>query len=147
MKYSRILAPIDISYENISWTQDALDTAVELARQSNGELDVLTVVPENLFRGYYPDLYSDDVSDQARNRLEEVVRKHCPQGMKVNLEVARGGICSEIIGLAKDRNVDAIVMASHGPMTRDFLLGSNAAYIALHAPCSVFIVRGTKEKP
>ena len=107
---------------------------------------MLTVVPENLFRGYYPDLYSDEVVDQARQRLQDVARDHCPQDIKINLEVARGGICSEIIGVAQEHKADAIVMASHGPMTRDFLLGSNAAYIALHAPCSVFVVRGTKDQ-
>ncbi len=33
------------------------------------------------------------------------------------------------------------VLASHGPVLKDYVVGSNAGYIALHAPCSVFVVR------
>ncbi len=36
---------------------------------------------------------------------------------------------------------DLIVMASHRPEMKDYLLGSNAGHIVLHAPCSVFVVR------
>jgi glycine betaine/choline ABC-type transport system substrate-binding protein len=41
---------------------------------------------------------------------------------------------------------DLIVMASHRPSLKDYLLGPNAAHVARHARCTVYIVR-EDEKP
>jgi nucleotide-binding universal stress UspA family protein len=32
-------------------------------------------------------------------------------------------------------------MGSHDPHFTDYLIGSNAAHVALHTPCSVLVVR------
>jgi len=37
---------------------------------------------------------------------------------------------------------DLIVMGSHRPAMATYLLGSNAARIVRHAPCSVMVLRG-----
>ncbi len=34
-----------------------------------------------------------------------------------------------------------VVMAAHDPRITDYLIGSNAAHVVLHAPCSVLVVR------
>ncbi len=34
-----------------------------------------------------------------------------------------------------------IVMGSHDSHFTDYLIGSNAAHVALHTPCSVLVVR------
>ena len=43
--------------------------------------------------------------------------------------------------MADETNADLIVMASHRPELKDFLLGPNAARVVRHANCSVLVVR------
>ena len=52
-----------------------------------------------------------------------------------------GSVYREIIACARSEGVDLIVMGSHAPNVADYLLGSNAARVVRHSPCSVHIVR------
>ena len=44
-------------------------------------------------------------------------------------------------GRSEAIKADLIVMGSHRPELRDYLLGPNAARVVRHAPCSVVVVR------
>lgn len=136
-----ILVPVDTSYESGDWIRPVFDEALYLAQRADAEIHVVTVVPENLFKGFYPDVYSGDVVRTASDRLDAIVRANLPPNLKATAHVAEGGICTEILKQAKALEADVIVMASHGPLMRDYVMGSNAAHVALHAPCSVFVVR------
>ena len=46
-----------------------------------------------------------------------------------------------ILDLAEKIGADLIVMASHRPELKDYLLGPNAARVVRHAECSVMVVR------
>ena len=139
--YSRILVPVDTSYGDHSWLKVPLDNAFEYATRSMGTIHLVSAIPENLLKGYYPDLNAEDIVKPATAKLEKIRAALLPINAQVKLHVEIGGICSEILRVARDINADLIVMASHGPLVRDYWLGSNASYIALHAPCSVFVVR------
>ena len=52
-----------------------------------------------------------------------------------------GSISAEIRYTAEELGCDLIVMGSHDPHFTDYLIGSNAAHVALHTPCSVLVVR------
>lgn len=143
--YPKILVPIDTSYNDDYWLKSPLERACGLLEKPGGTLYAMTVVPENLLRGYYPDLYSEDIASSAKDKLDAIVKRNCPSDVTVKTRVANGGICTEILRVASEISVDLIIMASHGPLTRDYLLGSNAGHITLHAPCSVFVVRENHE--
>jgi nucleotide-binding universal stress UspA family protein len=70
-----------------------------------------------------------------------VVREKVPSGLMVEKIVALGSIYREILRAAQEVPADRIVMGSHRPERKDFLLGSNAAKVARHAKCSVLVVR------
>jgi len=139
--YTNILVPIDISYETDAWQRPALVNASQMAQLSGGRIHALTVVPLNLFTGYYPNMYTSEISQGAKKKLETMVRTVISGDITVTVGVEHGSICTEILRVAREMPADLIVMASHGPLTRDYLLGSNAAHITLHAACSVFIAR------
>lgn len=65
---------------------------------------------------------------------------------KVSYTTREGVAAEEIIDEAKDWRADLVVVGTHGRrgLTK-FLLGSVAQRIAVHAPCSVEIVRKPKE--
>ena len=48
---------------------------------------------------------------------------------------------AELARLCERFKPDLIVMGSHDPHFTDYLIGSNAAHVALHTPCSVLVVR------
>ena len=47
-----------------------------------------------------------------------------------------------IIDYATGIGADCIILGSHKPGLRDFLLGSTAARVVRHAPCAVHVLRG-----
>lgn len=139
--FSKVLVPIDTTYQSDDWTQAPLAVASELASKSDGLIHVMSVIPRNLLEGYYPDLYTERVAEDVMRKLQEIVKRYCPPDAHVETSVEEGSICNNILAVARKLPADIIVMASHGPMIKDYLLGSNAGHIALHAPCSVFVVR------
>ena len=143
--YSNILVPIDTSYKSGAWAKPSLRSAAEMAQKTGARIHVLSVIPDNLLAGYYPDLHTEEVVLEAKKKLDAIVKEDLPSDVGVEVHVVQGGICKEILRVARELPADVIVMASHGPLTRDYVLGSNAAHVTLHAPCSVFVVREMKE--
>ncbi len=139
--FSKILVPCDLTYGNSEWLNPSIWSAWDLAERYNAHVTFLTVVPENLIKGFYPDVYEERVANDALEKLQGIVGDLLPETPRVDCIVREGGICAEIIDVAKELGVDLIAMASHGPMIRDYLLGSNATHVALHVPCSVLILR------
>lgn len=139
--FSKILVPCDVSYEADEWLHPTIRSAWDLAEKYGSHLTFLTVVPENLIKGFYPDVYEERVAHDALEKLQGMVSSHISDPARVDCLVREGGICPEIINAAKELSIDLIAMASHGPLIRDYLLGSNATHVALHVPCSVLILR------
>jgi nucleotide-binding universal stress UspA family protein len=137
--YSTILVPIDTSQEN-AWTF-SLPVASEMAQKFSARIHAMTVVPDYLLQGFYPDLGSGEVTRETEEKLTKIVQANVPKDVPVTSSVARGGIYHEILRVAREMPADLIVMASHRPEMKDYLLGSNAGHIVIHAPCSVFVVR------
>ena len=64
-----------------------------------------------------------------------------PDALPTRRIVAEGKIYREILSAAKAIEADLIVMGSHHPELKDYLLGPNAARVVRHADCSVMVVR------
>jgi len=50
-------------------------------------------------------------------------------------------IYAEILGAAEAAEADLVVVGSHRPAMKDYLLGTNAARVVRHARCSVLVAR------
>lgn len=139
--FKSILCPIDIAHRS-SW-QFALPQAVELAAAGGKRLLVVTVVRDlaSMFEGIHLASQLERVVSEARSRLSLIVADIDAKGVKVDQDVRFGSIGAQILAAAKDRGVDLIVMASHRPEMKDYLIGPNAAHVAQHAECSVLVLR------
>ena len=73
--------------------------------------------------------------------LTEWVETHVPDTVEVHPHVLHGTIYDEILRAADKLEADVIVMGSHRPALKDYLLGPNAARVMRHARCSVYVVR------
>ena len=81
------------------------------------------------------------LSDMARTQLEELAqaRADVVERLQVEIGTAWRAVCET----AKADGVDLVVIGSHGYGGIDRLLGTTAAKIVDHAPCSVYVVRQT----
>ncbi|MTI45730.1 nucleotide-binding universal stress UspA family protein [Roseibium hamelinense] len=140
--YKSILVPIDLG-EETSWAK-ALPTAVAMARTFDAELHLVSVVPDfgrSIVGSYFPKDYEHDALEAAGNALQKFITEHEEKGIKVKGHVAHGTIYEEINAAADKLDCDLIVLSSHRPELKDYLLGPNAARVVRHAKQSVLVVR------
>jgi universal stress protein F len=145
----KILVPIDLVHES-SW-KNAVPAALDLARNPDDELVVMTVVPEIVagldwryaIRGETGGSEKLDINEylrEAKTRIEEIIGGYAP-GVPVEVIARYGTVYEEILNVADELKVDQIVMAAHRPSLADYLLGPNTARVVRHAHCSVQVVR------
>jgi len=130
--YKHILVPVDLG--DTPAAAKAVGVARHIARRDGSRISIVSIVPawpDNLLReppDYQPDL--DAYIDAIR------------EGLDIEGEIKAGGsISGRIIEAVEDKRIDLVVMASHDPRVTDYLIGSNAAHVVLHSPCSVLVVR------
>lgn len=141
--FNCILLPIDLSAET-SWTK-AAPVAVRMARDDNAPLHVVTVLPDfgtSMVGDYFQKGFEEQALHEVGERLQAWVAETIPKGVDVHPHVLVGRVYDQIIIAADRLNADAIVMASHHPELKDYLLGPNAARVVRHASQSVFVIRG-----
>ncbi|AXS42563.1 universal stress protein [Breoghania sp. L-A4] len=140
--YKNILLPIDLGEES-SWRK-ALPEAVDLARHYPADLHIVAVVPQigsALVGSFFPKDYEKRAVAEASKLLEAFIAEHVPSGIVAKGHIAHGVIYEEILHAANKIDVDLIVLGSHRPELKDYLLGPNAARVVRHARQSVMVVR------
>lgn len=140
--FNKILVPVDLIHES-SWRK-ALPVAIREARSSNASLTVMTVVPEldaAFTAAALPKDFHKNRRKDAEKKLAELCAAQVPDDITADQYVGDGGIYRSILKRAENTGVDLIVMASHRPSLRDYLLGANAARVVRHARCTVMVVR------
>jgi nucleotide-binding universal stress UspA family protein len=137
--FRNILCPVDFDDSSMY----ALDTAGAVARQNDGTIFVLHVVPmivPPIGMPVYVHLYEGQ-RQTASAKLEEIARKRLT-GVKYELVTEMGDPAPVILRTAHRASADLIVMASHG--RRGFsrlFLGSVAELILRESKCPVLTVR------
>lgn len=139
--FKSILVPVDLAQRS-SWTH-ALPQAIELATAANGSITVMTVIRDLkiMFEGVYFAFQLENMVADARQKLDAIISEYSSDGADIVSEVRVGSIGSEVLSVAKEKEADLILMASHRPEIRDYLIGPNASYVAQHSDCSVLVLR------
>ena len=128
----------------------ALSYATSLARQFKASIIcvhvVEPVVPTVGYTGITEPLPIADISDQLENSATRELPKiaECEEcaGLEIEDVIAHGDAAAEIVRVAREREVDLIVIASHGRTGLGrILFGSTAEEVVRHAPCPVLVVK------
>ena len=128
--YKKILIPVDLDYPEVA--AKAMETAKSMARADGASLTVVSVQPVVIDESGTP-------PPDYQPKMDAYLAKH---GGEIEGVLKLGGsISAEIRYTAEELGCDLIVMGSHDPHFTDYLIGSNAAHVALHTPCSVLVVR------
>lgn len=142
--FSRILVPLDQS----RLAERALPIAARLARAAQGEI-VLThvlIMPLEYATPITPAAYAapplDEMEKEAENYLRHMAELPVLAGLPVSVDVSIGPTAIAILDTAEQRDVDAIVMTTHGRTgVSRWALGSVARHVIRHASVPVLTVR------
>ena len=134
--YDNILIPADFAHDQ--QTIESLQKAKKLL--GNGKIILLHVLDE--IPAYalieMPDNIEVEHIATAKNDLQAIADK---AGVEVEVEVRKGGSYANIIESAEDNKAGLIIINSHRPDYKDYLLGSTAAKVVRHAQCPVLVER------
>ncbi|MCB1477390.1 MAG: universal stress protein [Rhodobiaceae bacterium] len=140
--FKKILVPVDLS--DPEHYTDAIETAASFARQFGSTVRLVTVLPvlPSVVADYIPMDTQNKMLDEASAKVKVLVDKLSLGEGSGEVAVREGAVYHEVLEEAEVCKADLIVMGSHRPAMATYLLGSNAARIVRHAPCSVMVLRG-----
>ncbi|MBI2471963.1 MAG: universal stress protein [Planctomycetes bacterium] len=143
ISFKKILCPIDYSDSSFN----VLKYAIEMTIKDSAMLYLLYVDDENVFD--YGGLRFDtehNLDTETVTKMEQKLRKNIPVEMRcrINAEILiRVGVpFEEILKVAQDKEVDLIVMGTHGRTgIAHMFIGSVAEKVIRNAPCPVLCIR------
>ena len=129
-------------------SEQALDAAVSLARDTGAEVHLVYVVPDPLTQPWMIEGAGLDFTDlrqawteDAEREIRRLAESRALDPKQFRHAVAVGAPAGEIIQYAADHHADLIVLGSHGHgAVRRFLLGSVADKVLRSAGCAVLVV-------
>jgi len=130
--FRNILVPVDLAHPRLADT--AIAEARRIAERTGARVTVISVVPA----------WPDDLSRTPSDYQPDFDAYIASLGGAVEIEgilKIGGSVSGRIEETVDEIGADLIVMASHDPKITDYLIGSNAAHVALHARCSVLVMR------
>ncbi|BCB95506.1 universal stress protein [Dissulfurispira thermophila] len=149
MEIKKILFPTDFSEGALN----ALPYAVDLAKSYGAKLYMLHVIYDIATASglYVPHISVDEMYKEldasARKELEKFGVDKRMDIKDVEYTVIRGIPYEEILKFASEKNIDLIVIGTHGRKGLDrVLFGSTAERVVRNASCPVLTVREPKQK-
>lgn len=122
-----------------------LRRAVQLADVTGGELVLVravtmpTSIPEAVW-SFGNQQFLAFLIEHAHQQLERVVAE-LPEGLVAGIECREGRPSGVLCEVARERRAALVIIGTHGFDRVDRLLGTTAARVTNHAPCSVLVVR------
>ena len=139
----RILVPVDFS----DHTPALVEWATHLAEEHESDLLLLhayhlPVEFQQLEGAYLPPDFWASVKGDAERQLDELAQRLPPGARSVEKVVCEGYAATVIVEEAARRDVDLIVIGTHGLSgLKHLLLGSIAERVVQKAPCPVLTVK------
>lgn len=138
----KILVPTDFSQPS----EYALEAAASIAREHNSEIILLhmmglsdAVITKSERQEVFKAMYYMRLAEQ---RFEELMSRDYLQGIQVTDTVHNYTVFSEINDIAKEMDVDLIVMGSHGASgLREVFVGSNTEKVVRTSEIPVLVIK------
>ena len=143
MTAQHVLVPIDFS----TYAEQALDSAIALAQKLQAHVTLLHVIQPPLGvgadMGVWPSpAFFAELEAAIMRDMEGSLARLTAAGLAGEIVVVPGVPFQEILDTAKKRQVDLIIMGTHGRTgLSHVLLGSVAEKVVRLAPCPVLIAR------
>ena len=140
--FHKIVVPIDPN--EMDFATPALKTAAGLASGTGAKVHIVAVMqPVNGYVAeFLPQDFETKTEQSIRDRIDALAASVGLTKDNATGVLRFGGVYHEVLDEATEWGADLIVVSSHRPTMSTYLLGSNAAKIVRHAPCSVMVLRG-----
>jgi len=133
--YHRILVALSLEH---GISERALETARALAAEGASIRAVHVIEPPNPAVRAYLDA---DLVAKARADDEARLRARVADAPGVEPVLLSGHSSRALTEYATDMGIDLIIVGSHRPGLSDYFLGTTAARVVRHAPCTVMVLR------
>ncbi len=138
----RILVPTDFSIQ----AENALKVAAQLARKNNSEiylehsLDIPVHLNDVGQTGTLPEsLY---FIKMAKNEFEKIIKLPYLEGLVIHQAIGHGEIYDDIKQTVEDKDIDLIVMGSHGLSGfKEMFIGSNTEKVVRTSEIPVLVIK------
>ena len=147
MTAQHILVPIDFS----EYADQALEYAIALGKPLQAHLTVLHIIHLTPWAigdvvSSFPGTFLEEVETEAQRLMQASLGRVHDASLQGETVIVYGVPFQIIIETAKDKNVDLIVMGTHGRTgLTHTLIGSVAEKVVRLAPCPVLVTRDTAE--
>lgn len=145
VQINRVLIPVDFS-EN---SQRAVNYGLSIARTYGAKVYMMHVISQRIvdaihelsIKGYKGD-FVEIMKDVRRDREKEMKALAASfEGIEIEFIIKEGKPGPEIVDIAKELNVDLIVIGHQGRSALgSILLGSVAQYVVNHTPCPILVI-------
>jgi len=144
LKIKNVLAPVDFSERSI----ETLELAAGIAKQFGANLHIAHVyerdMPVTTVMAIPLALPPVEVAPGVRRHLKDVAKRTGIELRPAFIHAVEGRPFEEICRLAREREIDLIVVATRGNTgLKHLLLGSTAERIVRYSPCPVLVVHPT----
>lgn len=140
-----------VAYDNGDKAKKAIEEAIEIAKNSKGEICLLTSIkmPSFISSVANPDLVKQLENDN-RKYFTEILKEYedniKKEGISVSSVILDESPGKAIVSYAEKENYNLIVIGSNSRGTVDRVLtglGSVSNYVLQHAKCPVLIIKST----
>ena len=143
----KILCPIDHS----DCSKEALKYAVSFAMKDEAKLYLLHIIDIRSFNdsvvAMSQQIPDEETLELLRIKLLDCIPEEMRDDMNVEAIVVQGIPFAEIISTAREKEIDMIVIGSHGRTgLKHMMLGSVSEKVVRKAPCPVLTVRQSDRK-
>ena len=149
IRMKKILVPTDFS----DYSAHALQYGLSFCREFNAQLILLHVIEDPFYPsngatfGFNVEEFFRRMEEESSKRMLELVPPDTEKEIPVERIAIRGTPFLEIIRLAKERDVDMIILSTHGRSgLAHVLMGSVTEKTVRKAPCPVLVVRQAQHK-
>jgi nucleotide-binding universal stress UspA family protein len=148
------LEKVLVSTDGSTNASRAVQAAIDIAKRSDAQLIILTVIMEVVPPVYSPigvdvptvdySAYLNRVEADAKKLVDEAAKQAQDQSVKTSVSILRSvtSVAEAIIEEASKDKVQLIIVGTRGlGGFKKLLLGSVSSAVIEHAPCSVLVVR------
>lgn len=133
--YNKVIVSLSLEH---GIGERAIETARALVAEGG---EILAVHVYEPLQGSASAYVSEADVAKAVKAAELALADRVKDALDVTTVLLKGHSGRAITDYAVDNKADCIVVGSHQPGLRDYFLGSTAARIVRHAPCSVHVLR------
>lgn len=141
------------------YSREAIEVGISIARKYGADLSVLHIlsgVAGTVSMGGasinvpspYPEESKSYASqqDQAREELEQIIRKEITAGLPINLIIKEGKPLDEVMQVVKEERIDLMVLLSHEEGRLEHMVfGRDNDAILRRMPCSILLIKREPE--